>query len=60
MAQYYELVAFTTAYPNQIDKVIDLLDPKKHIRHRLYRHHAVTVPLLPFRDISYITKIANA
>lgn len=40
MSQYYELISFTCAYPNQIDKVIDILDPKNNIKHRLYRHHA--------------------
>ncbi|MCB0370749.1 MAG: hypothetical protein KDD45_15330 [Bdellovibrionales bacterium] len=37
------MIAFTCAYPNQIDKVIDILDHKKHITHRLYRHHALSV-----------------
>jgi TFIIF-interacting CTD phosphatase-like protein len=43
MSQYYEIVSFTCAYPNQIDKIIDILDPHKYIKHRLYRHHALTV-----------------
>jgi TFIIF-interacting CTD phosphatase-like protein len=46
MSQYYEIVAFTSAFPNQIDKVIDILDLKKHIKHRLYRHHAIQVYFL--------------
>jgi TFIIF-interacting CTD phosphatase-like protein len=54
MSQYYEIMSFTCAYPNQIDKVIDILDHKKHIKHRLYRHHAITVAFPSFRSkISY-------
>ena len=45
MSQYYEIVAFTSAFPANIDKVIDMLDPKGYIQHRLYKHHAVNVPI---------------
>jgi len=51
MSQYYELVSFTGAYPNQIDRVIDILDQKKHIKHRLYRHHTLIVVSMLFRKI---------
>ena len=50
MSQYYEIISFTCAYPNQIDKVIDIVDHKKHIKHRLYRHHALSVSNLLFRS----------
>ena len=43
MSQYYEIVAFCPAFPNQVDKVIDMLDPKGYIRYRLYKHHAINV-----------------
>ena len=43
MAQYYEIVSFSCGFPNQIDKVIDILDQHKYIKHRLYRHHAIMV-----------------
>lgn len=45
MSQYYELIAFTSMFPTQIDKIIDLLDPKGHITSRLYRHHTINVPV---------------
>jgi TFIIF-interacting CTD phosphatase-like protein len=57
MAQYYEIISFTCAYPNQIDKVIDILDARKSIKHRLYRHHAVPVINILFRKIIVYIKI---
>ena len=55
MSQFYEIVSFTCAYPNQIDKVIDILDSKKHIKHRLYRHHAMWVHLPLLRKTVFST-----
>ena len=43
MSQYYEIVSFCSAFPNQIDKIIDMVDPKGYIQHRLYKHHTVQV-----------------
>lgn len=59
MSQYYEIVSFTCAYPNQIDKIIDILDPHQYIKHRLYRHHALTVLLTLLRDTASFTKIPS-
>lgn len=41
MSQYYEIVVFSTAYPNHLNKVIDIVDRKRKVKHRLYRHHAI-------------------
>ena len=30
-------------FPSQIDKVIDMLDPKRYISSRLYKHHTINV-----------------
>jgi len=57
MAQYYEIISFTSAYPNQIDKVIDILDHKGHIQHRLYRHHALSVFFMQFRNTIEYTRM---
>lgn len=38
MSKYYELVIFTASRPAYADKVIDIIDPKKLISHRLYRN----------------------
>jgi CTD small phosphatase-like protein 2 len=36
MAKYYELVIFTAAVSEYADFIIDIIDPKKLIKHRLY------------------------
>lgn len=33
-------------FPTQIDKVIDMLDPKGYISSRLYKHHTINVIIL--------------
>lgn len=43
MSQYYEIISFCPGFPNQVDKVIDVLDPKQLIEHRLYKHHTINV-----------------
>ena len=49
MHNYFEIVSFTNSLPNQVDKLISLLDPKGHIKHRLYKHHGIHVILEIFR-----------
>lgn len=41
MNTYFEIVSFSPAYSHQIDKIIDVLDPKKNVKHRLYKHHTL-------------------
>jgi len=41
MSRYYNLVCFSAALPNQIDGIIDILDHKNLIKHRLYKHHMI-------------------
>ena len=41
MSQYFDIVAISDALPQQIDKIIDLLDTKGVIKHRLYKYHMV-------------------
>lgn len=40
MSKYFEIVVFTAALQDYADWVIDLIDSKKYINHRLYRQHA--------------------
>ncbi len=40
MSTYYEIVIFTAATQDYADWVIDKIDPKHYISHRLYRQHA--------------------
>jgi hypothetical protein len=37
------LVIFTASQKHYADKVIDLIDPKHRIKHRLYRSHCVVI-----------------
>lgn len=46
MSRYYNLVAFSAGLPNQIDGIIDILDNKSIIKHRLYRHHMIEVIII--------------
>lgn len=40
-AQLYELVVYTASLANYADPVLDHIDPKKRISHRLFREHCV-------------------
>jgi len=35
------LVVFSSAYPNHLNKVIDIVDRKRRVKHRLYLHHTI-------------------
>lgn len=39
MSKYYEIVIFTAALQDYADWIINRLDTKNRISHRLYRHH---------------------
>ena len=39
MAKYYEVVVFTAALKDYADYILDIIDPKKFIKYRLYRQH---------------------
>ena len=41
MAQYFDIVVICDTLPQQIDKIIDILDTKQIIKHRLYKYHMV-------------------
>ena len=41
MAQYFDIVVICDSLPEQIDKIIDLLDTRGVIKHRLYKYHMV-------------------
>ncbi|KAJ3092176.1 hypothetical protein HK100_007001 [Physocladia obscura] len=41
MAEHFELVVFTASVSNYADPVLDLLDPKGFVTHRLYRQHCL-------------------
>jgi len=39
MSKYFEIVIFTAALSDYADWILDLIDAKKIIKHRLYRQH---------------------
>jgi import inner membrane translocase subunit TIM50 len=41
MSRYFDIVVISDALPHQIDKIIDILDTKGVIQHRLYKYHMV-------------------
>ena len=43
MSRIFEIVVFTASQKLYADKVLDLIDPKKRIAHRLYREHCVVI-----------------
>jgi CTD small phosphatase-like protein 2 len=43
MSRMYELVLFTASQKQYADKIIDQIDPKHRISHRLYRDHCIIV-----------------
>ncbi len=51
MSRYYEIIIFTAALQDYADFIIDKLDGKDYVAHRLYRHHTV-----PYKD-SYVKVI---
>ena len=43
MSKLFEIVVFTASQKLYADKVLDLIDPKHRISHRLYREHCVVI-----------------
>ena len=52
MAEYYEVVIFTAAMQDYADWVLNEIDKKKYISHRLYRQHATPYGLVFVKDLS--------
>ena len=42
MKEFYEIVIFTAATQDYADWILDVIDQKKCISHRLYRDHTMT------------------
>ncbi len=43
MSKIYELVIFTASQKQYADKIIDKIDPRNRISHRLYRENCIIV-----------------
>ena len=54
MSKYYEIIIFSAALYDYADFIIDKVDPKKVISHKLYREHTVQHGNSYVKDISRI------
>ena len=56
MAQYYELVVYTSQLPTYADPILDRLDPQRLIQYRLYRDSTQYVHGKHVRDLSKLNR----
>lgn len=56
MAQYYELVVYTSQLPTYADPILDRLDPQRMIQYRLYRDSTQYVGGKHVRDLSKLNR----
>ncbi len=54
MAKHYEIVIFTAAVKEYADNILDSIDEKKRISHRLYREHTRIEDYVSIKDLSQI------
>jgi RNA polymerase II subunit A small phosphatase-like protein len=52
----YEIVVFTTGLEEYASDVIDKLDPKGFIQHRLYRQHARSIGTHLIKDLAALNR----
>eukprot|EP00884_Botryococcus_braunii_P014271 jgi/Botrbrau1/22845/Bobra.0065s0004.1 len=56
MAQYYELVVYTSQLPTYADPILDRLDPNRYIQYRLYRDSTQYTNGRHVRDLSKLNR----
>jgi import inner membrane translocase subunit TIM50 len=56
MAQYYELVVYTSQLPTYADPILDRLDPQRLLQYRLYRDSTRYVNGKHVRDLSMLNR----
>lgn len=56
MAQYYELVVYTSQLPTYADPILDRLDPQRMIQYRLYRDSTQYIYGKHMRDLSKLNR----
>lgn len=54
MAKHYEIVIFTAAVKEYADNILDSIDEKKRISHRLYREHTRIEDYVSIKDLFHI------
>lgn len=56
MAKHYEIVVYTASLSKYADPLLDMLDPEKVIRHRLFREHCVQYEGNYVKDLSLLAR----
>ncbi len=56
MNKYYEIVIFTAAVKQYADLILDSIDQKKRISHRLYRQHTRIQDYVSIKDLALIDR----
>jgi mitochondrial import inner membrane translocase subunit TIM50 len=56
LAQYYELVVYSSQLPTYVDPILERLDPQRIIQYRLYRDSTLYVNGKHVRDLSKINR----
>ncbi|GCC28668.1 hypothetical protein chiPu_0007100 [Chiloscyllium punctatum] len=57
LSQFYEIILFTTATKDYVDKLLDILDPHRRlIRHRLYRKHCICVQGNYIKELNILSR----
>jgi len=56
IAQFYEIVVFTSALPGYADPILDRMDPNGYITHRLYRHETKYRDGLHMKDLAKLNR----
>ena len=56
LSQYFEIVGFSAAFPNQMAKIFEALDKKKRVQHKLYLHHAIKVQYVAIQSNTSYSK----
>ena len=54
MNKYYEIVIFTAAVKEYADNILNSIDEKKRISHRLYRQHTRIEDYVSIKDLAMI------
>lgn len=54
LSHYYELVLFTASVQDYADWIMDQVDLKKYVKHRLYREHTVYQDEMYIKDLSLL------
>ncbi|EGR32757.1 NLI interacting factor-like phosphatase family protein, putative [Ichthyophthirius multifiliis] len=59
MAKFYEIIIFTAALNDYANFILDIIDVKKSIAHKLYRQHTLTYNGTYIKDLTVIGRDLN-